>query len=74
MKVNVKNIIFFVAMILVFVLAASFWSASANKAEEPIWSDVVAMLEENRVTKFVVSPSHLLTLEGLDAEIAIRES
>ncbi|MBQ8858776.1 MAG: ATP-dependent zinc metalloprotease FtsH, partial [Clostridia bacterium] len=68
MKVNVKNIIFFLAMILVFVLAASFWSASANKAEEPIWSDVVAMFEEDRVTKFVVSPSHLLTLEGVDAE------
>ena len=68
MKVNVKNIIFFVAMILVFVLAASFWSASANKAEEPIWSDVVAMFEEDRVTKFVVSSSHLLTLEGVDAE------
>ena len=68
MKDNAKKIIFFVAMILVFVLAATFWSASANRDEEPLWSDVVAMFEENRVTKFTVSPSHLLTVEGLDAE------
>ncbi len=55
-------------MILVFVLAASFWSASANKAEEPIWSDVVTMFSENRVTEFSVSANYDLALVGKDAE------
>ncbi len=68
MKVNVKNLIFFIAMILSFVLIASFWSASANKEEPIVWADVVAMFEENRVTEFTVSSGKLLTLKGVNAE------
>ena len=66
MKVNVRNIIFFVAMILVFVLAASVWSASANRQEAFTWSDVQRLFEEDRVSEFTVSSSYLLTLKTTD--------
>ena len=66
MKVNVRNIIFFVAMILVFVLAASIWSASANRQEAFTWSDVQRLFEEDRVSEFTVSSSYLLTLKTAD--------
>ena len=68
MKVNVKNIIFFIVMILLFVSVASFWSASANKAEEPTWSDIVALFEEDRVTEFTVSSAGLASIKALDGE------
>ncbi|MBQ8174596.1 MAG: ATP-dependent zinc metalloprotease FtsH [Clostridia bacterium] len=55
-------------MILLFVSVASFWSASANRAEEPTWSEIVTLFEEDRVTEFTVSPSHKVTLKALDAE------
>ena len=49
-------------MILVFVLVASFWSASANSEKPVDWSDIVELMEENRVKSFVVTPSHVVKM------------
>ena len=68
MKVNVKNLIFFIVMILSFVLIGTVFTANANKEEPIAWGDVVAMFEENRVTEFTVTPDSLLKIKGLDAE------
>ena len=73
MKINVKNIIFFVVMILLFVTVASVWSASANKAEVPTWSEIVSYFEKDQVTEFTVSPSHKVTMTVLDAEGKTKE-
>ncbi len=62
MKLNFKSIIFFISMILVFVLVASFWSASANSEKPVDWSDIVELMEENRVKSFVVTPSHVVKM------------
>ena len=67
MKVNVKNLIFLIVMILSFVLIATFWSANANKEEPIMWGDIVTMFEENRVTEFIVSEGDQLKIKGLDA-------
>ena len=53
-------------MILVFVLVASFWSASANAEKQVNWSDIVEMMEENRVKSFVVTPSHVVKMEAVN--------
>ena len=68
MKVNVKNLIFFIAMILSFVLIATFFTANMNEEKPILWSDVQAMFEENRVTEFTVTPNSLLKLKGFDEQ------
>ena len=68
MKVNVKNIIFFIVMILLFVSVASFWSASANRAEEPRWSEIVDLFEKEQVVECVVSSNDVVTLKVKDEE------
>lgn len=67
MKVNFKSVLFFIALILVFVMVASFWSSSANRSEPVQWSDVMEKFENNEVTSFTVSPSSLLEFTVLDA-------
>ena len=66
MKLNFKSIIFFMSMILVFVLVASFWSASANTEKPVDWSEIVELMEDNRVNSFVVTPSHVVKMVAIN--------
>ena len=66
MKLNFKSIIFFISMILVFVLVASFWSASANTEKPVDWSEIVELMEDNRVKSFVVTPSHVVKMVAIN--------
>ena len=69
MKANIKNIIFFVVMILIFVLAAQFFIGSDTaKKDEFTWNDVITLFEEDRVTSFVVEASGRLQIKALDEE------
>ena len=69
MKANIKNIIFFVVMILVFVLAAQFFiNSDAAKQDEFTWNDVITLFEEDKVTSFVVEASGYVNIKALDAE------
>ncbi len=65
-KINFKSIILLISMILVFVLAASFWSASANMEKATEWSDIVELMENNRITYFEVDASHNVKMEALN--------
>ena len=69
MKANIKNIIFFVLMILVFVFAAQFFiNSDTAKKDEFTWNDVITLFEEDKVTSFVVESSGHVTIKALDDE------
>ncbi|MGN1207007.1 MAG: ATP-dependent metallopeptidase FtsH/Yme1/Tma family protein, partial [Eubacteriales bacterium] len=62
MKVNVKNIIFFLLLILVFVIGAMLLS-DIGKTEKVIsYSELVEMFEEDRVTEFSVDKNAAITV------------
>ena len=66
MKANIKNIIFFIVMILVFVLAAQFFVGSDTAKKETFtWNDVITLFEEDKVTSFVVESSGLVKIQAL---------
>ena len=68
MKANIKNILFFIVMVLVFVLAAQFFLGTDTAKKEPFtWNDVITLFEEDKVTSFVVE-SNILTLKTLNDE------
>ncbi len=66
MKANVKNIILFVAMLLVFVLVASFWSSATMQKETFTYGDLKALFDDNRVTSCVITSDGLVKIEALD--------
>ena len=62
MKVNVKNIIFFLLLILVFVIGAMLLS-DIGKTEKVIsYSELVEMFDEDRVTEFTVDKNAAITV------------
>ncbi len=62
MKANVKNIIFFLILIFCFVLGALVLSNMGKKEEEVVYSDIIKLLEENRVEALEIDTDANMTL------------
>ncbi len=69
MKANIKNIVFFIVMILALVLTATFFTNS-NTAKEDVftWQEVVDLFEADRVSYCEVEASGLVKLQVLNEE------
>ncbi len=62
MKVNVKNIIFFLLLILVFVFGAMLLTDIGKKPETIAYGDLVEAFEQNKVTKFEVDSNAKISI------------
>lgn len=62
MKINVKNIIFFLLLILVFVLGAMLLTDIGKKPETITYGELVEAFEDNRVTEFEVDSNAKITV------------
>ena len=64
MKSNLKSIITIVALIAVVIAAVSFLNANKENTD-PIYSEIIAMLENDEITEFKVDGSYIMTYKAL---------
>ena len=62
MKVNVKNIVFFLLLILVFVFGAMLLTDLGKKPETITYGQLVEAFDENKVTEFEVDSNAKITI------------
>lgn len=62
MKVNVKNIVFFLLLVLVFVFGAMLLSDVGKKPETISYGELVEAFEENKVKSFEVDSNAKITI------------
>jgi len=65
MKKNSKAIIFYIVLIAVFILASNFLLGQ-SKQSEMVYSDIIALFENNQVEEFVVKSDNTLVLQTKD--------
>lgn len=68
MKVNVKSLIVFLLLIVLFVVGASVWSANAQKTNAVTYGEIVQYLKNDQVTYFKISSDAVVTLKVPDAD------
>ena len=62
MKINVKNIVFFLLLILVFVFGAMLLTDIGKKPETITYGELVEAFEQNKVTKFEVDSNAKISI------------
>jgi cell division protease FtsH len=75
MKKNSKAIIFYIALIAVFILASGFL-IDQNNADKQTYSDVVEMFEEEKVKSFTVKSDNTIVIkthEVLNTDGSLKE-
>ncbi len=66
MKANLKNIVFLLLMIAVFIFAAVIITDMVAPKEEFTYSDLLTLFEEDKVKSFSVDTEGYITLETVD--------
>ena len=62
MKINVKNIVFFLIIALVIVFSTMALKDMGNQEEELVYSDILELFEEKRVVSLEITNDAELTL------------
>ena len=68
MKANFKNIILLVLVVASVVVGVSVFNRNLNKTEEPVYTDIIEMFEDDRVVSFELDSKLNLTLKVLTVE------
>ena len=66
MKANFKSILALVLIVVLTILAVSFFSKSADTSKPLVYSEVIEMFNDDRVTSFVVDGNLKMTMKAVD--------
>ncbi len=63
MKVNFKNLVFLLLLVVAFIIMASVFSGYAKQADKYTFSDIVQLFEDGKVERFTVTQKGVLVLQ-----------
>ncbi|MBQ7356258.1 MAG: ATP-dependent zinc metalloprotease FtsH [Clostridia bacterium] len=69
MKANFKNIALLILIVCGVVFAVTYFTGNAKDKDDPVYSDIVELFEDDLVTSFVVDESGLMTIKHLVPEL-----